>query len=125
MDIDRILDNFNDEKTACMFDYNEVQKYVVPSVLPYLFPVLFFIPMIVNGNSAFCKFHANQQLTWFLVMLVIEAVKKIIGGFPVIGWIVNLAVTIALIAISVCLMYGASKGKALRLPFIGELINIF
>lgn len=125
MDIDMILDNFNDEKTACMFDSNDVQKYVVPAVLPYLLPILFFIPVIVCQNSNFCKFHANQQFTWFLAVLVIEAVKKIIGIIPLIGWLVNFVITIAELAIAVALMYGASKGKALRLPFIGELINIF
>lgn len=125
MDIDRILDNFNDEKTACMFDSNEVQKNIIPATLPYLIPILFFIPILVNSNSNFCKFHANQQFTWFLAVLVIEAVKKIIGIIPLIGWLVNLVITIAELAIAVALMYGASKGKALRLPFIGELINIF
>lgn len=127
MDIDKILDNFNDEKTACMFSYDEVQKNVIPAVLPYLFPILFFLPLIADKekNSEFCKFHANQQLTWFIVTVVIRILKRIIGIFPVIGWLVNLVIDIAMLVISVGLMYGASKGKALRLPFIGELIKIF
>lgn len=125
MDIDKILDNFNDEKTACMFSYDEVQKNVVPAVLPYLFPILFFIPLIVDRNSAFCKFHANQQFTWFLVTAVVGIVKKIIGTVPLVGWLAVCLISIAELAVSVGLMYGASKGKALRLPFIGELIKIF
>lgn len=125
MDIDKILDNFNDEKTACMFSYDDIQKNVVAGVLPYLLPILFFIPLIVDRNSAFCKFHANQQLTWFIFTLVVDIAKKIIGIVPLVGWLVNLAIDIAMLAVSVGLMYGASKGKALRLPFIGELIKIF
>lgn len=127
MNIDKILDNFNDEKTACMFSYDEVQKNVVPAVLPYLFPILFFLPLIADKEkkSEFCKFHANQQFTWFLVTLIIGIVKRIISVVPLIGWLVNLAIDIAYLAVSVGLMYGASKGKALRLPFIGELIKIF
>ncbi len=125
MDIDKILDNFNDEKTACRFSYDEVQKNIVPAVLPYLFPILFFLPLIMNKDSDFCKFHANQQLTWLLVIFAIGIVKSIIGIVPLIGWLVNIAIEIAELLIAFSLMYGASKGKALRLPFVGELIKIF
>lgn len=127
MDIDKILDNFNDEKTACMFSYDEVQKNVVPAVLPYLFPILFFLPLIADKEkkSEFCKFHANQQFTWFLVILILGIVKSIIGIIPLVGWIANRVIDIAELAVSVGLMYGASKGKALRLPFIGNLIKLF
>ncbi len=127
MDIDKILDNFNDEKTSCMFNYDEVQKNIVPAILPYLIPILFFLPLIADKEkkSAFCKFHANQQLTWLFVILVIGIVKSIIRVIPLIGWLTSLAIDIAELLISWGLMYGASKGKALRLPFIGNLINFF
>ncbi|MDE6665745.1 MAG: DUF4870 domain-containing protein [Ruminococcus sp.] len=125
MDIDKIIEPFNDEKTACMFDYNEVQQNKIAAVVPYLIPFLFFLPLIMDKNSAFCKFHANQQLTWFLVILVIGIVKSIIGIIPLIGWLVRCVIEIAELLVALCLMYGASKGKALRLPFVGELIKIF
>lgn len=125
MDIDKILDNFNDEKTACLFNGEEVQKNIVPAVLPYIIPFLFFVPMIADGKSGFCKFHANQQFTWFLVTAVLEIIKKILGIIPVLGWIAVILLSIAQLGVSVGLMYGASKGKALRLPFVGDLINIF
>lgn len=125
MDIDKIIEPFNDEKTACMFDYNDVQQNKVAAVVPYLIPVLFFLPLIMDKNSAFCKFHANQQFTWFLLTAVLVIVKNIIGIIPIIGGIANTVLNIAQLAVAVALMYGASKGKALRLPFVGELIKIF
>ncbi|MDE6092212.1 MAG: DUF4870 domain-containing protein [Ruminococcus sp.] len=125
MDIDKIIEPFNDEKTACMFDYNDVQQNKIAAVVPYLIPFLFFLPLIMDKNSAFCKFHANQQLTWFLVILVIGIVKSIIGIIPLIGWLVRCVIEIAELLVALCFMYGASKGKALRLPFVGELIKIF
>lgn len=125
MDIDKILENFNDEKTACTFNSGEVQKNVVPAVLPYLMPFLFFLPLVVDKNSAFCRFHANQQLIWLIVNVIIQVIKKIIGIIPVIGWIAGLLIDVAQLAVAVGLMYGASKGKALRLPLVGELIKIF
>ncbi|MDE6781328.1 MAG: DUF4870 domain-containing protein [Ruminococcus sp.] len=125
MDIDKILENFNDEKTACTFNSGEVQKNVVPAVLPYLMPFLFFLPLVVDKNSAFCRFHANQQLIWLIVNVIIQVIKGIIGIIPIIGWIAGLLLDVAQLAVAVGLMYGASKGKALRLPFVGELIKIF
>lgn len=125
MDIDKIIEPFNDEKTACMFDYNDVQQNKIAAVVPYFIPVLFFLPLIMDKNSAFCKFHANQQLTWLIVTVVIEIAEKIIGIIPVIGWLANIIISIAILLVSLGLMYGASKGKALRLPFVGELIKIF
>lgn len=125
MNIDKILDNFNDEKTACMFNYNDVQQNKISAVIPYFIPILFFLPLIMDKNSDFCKFHANQQLTWLIVTVVIEIIQKIIGIIPIIGWLANLLISIAVLLISVGLMYGAYKGKALRLPFVGELIKIF
>lgn len=123
--IDKILDNFNDEKTACMFDYNEIQQNKISAVVPYLIPILFFLPLIMDKNSNFCKFHANQQLTWFIVTAVIGLICKLIGIIPIVGWIANFFIKIGLIIISIALAYGAIKGKALRLPFVGELIKIF
>lgn len=125
MNIDKILDNFNDEKTACTFNGNDVQQNKVSAVIPYFIPILFFLPLIMDKNSDFCKFHANQQFTWFIVTVVIEIIQKIIGIIPVIGWIANALISIAVILISLGLMYGAYKGKALRLPFVGEMIKIF
>ncbi|MCM1507364.1 MAG: hypothetical protein NC177_09565 [Ruminococcus flavefaciens] len=127
MNIDKILDNFNDEKTACTFRAEEVQKNLVQAVLPYLIPLLFFLPLIADKEkrSEFCRFHANQQFTWFLVTVVLGIIENIIGIIPILGGIVNAVINIAELVIAVALMYGASKGKALRLPFVGEMINIF
>lgn len=127
MDIDKILDNFNDEKTACMFNAEDVQKNKIQAVLPYLIPLLFFLPLTADKEkrSEFCRFHANQQFTWFITVLVLNAVRNIIGIIPIFGGIVNALINIAELLVAVGLMYGASKGKALRLPFVGELIKIF
>lgn len=125
MNIEKILDNFNDEKTASTFSPEDVQKNSVPVILGYLIPLLFFLPIVSDRNSLFCKFHANQQFTWFLLTAVLGVVKNIIKIFPIIGGIIGSVLGIAQLAVAVALMYGASQGKALKLPFIGDLINIF
>ena len=125
MNIDNILENFNDKETACRFSGVDVRKNTVAGVLPYIFPVLFFLPIVADKNSLFCKFHANQQFTWFLLTAVLVVVKNIIGIIPLVGGLVNLAINIVQLAVAVALAYGAYKGKALKLPFIGDLINLF
>lgn len=125
MNIEKILDNFNDEKTASTFSPEDVQKYSVQAIIGYLTPILFFLPIVLDRNSLFCKFHANQQFTWFLITVALVLVKNIIGIIPVISGIVGIVLNIAQLAVAIALMYGASKGKALRLPFVGEMINIF
>lgn len=127
MDIEKILDNFNDPETACLFDSGEVQKNKIQAVLPYLIPILFFLPLTAeNGKkSAFCKFHANQQFTWFIAVLVLNLIGNVIGIIPIFGGIINAFLQIAELLIALGLMYGAANGKALRLPFVGDLIDIF
>ena len=110
-----------------MFSVEDVKKNSVQAVLPYLIPVLFFLPVIADKEkkSSFCKFHANQQFTWFLLTGVLVIVKDIIGIIPLIGGLVNLILNLVQLAVAVALAYGAYKGKALRLPFIGDLFNLF
>ncbi|MDE6035285.1 MAG: hypothetical protein K2G36_05185 [Ruminococcus sp.] len=127
MNIDNILENFNDRETACRFSGVDVRKNILVGVIPYLVPILFFLPVLVDKErkSVFCKFHANQQFTWFLLTAVIELVKHIIGIIPLIGGLVYAVLALAELLIGVSLAYGTYKGKALRLPFIGDLIDIF
>lgn len=127
MNIEKILDNFNDEETASTFSPEDVQKHSVQAVLPYLIPILFFLPITADKEkkSSFCRFHANQQFTWFLVTVVLTLIENIIGAVPFFGRIVCGVLGVAELAVAVALMYGASKGKALRLPFVSGLINLF
>lgn len=127
MDIDKILENFNDEKTASTFNPEDVQKNSLQAILPYLIPLLFFLPLVADKErkSTFCKFHSNQQFTWFLITAVLGVIEGIVGMIPIIGGIVTSVLGIAELAVAFALVYGASKGKALRLPFVGEMLDLF
>ena len=118
------LEQFNDVNTEQTFASNEVEKHKVLAILSYL-PPLFFLPIIGDKNSTYCKFHANQSFTWFLLVIVVSIVRIILGFIPVLGTLLSLALSLLMIAIFVVYMIGAGKGKAYRLPFIGSLINIF
>ncbi|MDE5583049.1 MAG: hypothetical protein K2J08_05045 [Ruminococcus sp.] len=126
MDFRSILEQFDDKSVSNSFRTSEIEQNRVQAILPYLIPILFFLP-IVSGtkDSEFNRFHANQQLTWLLVILVIGVVKSIIGIIPLIGWLVRVVIEISELLIAFGLMYGASQGMALKLPFVGDLIKIF
>lgn len=120
-----LLDNFNDESEQSSFDAADVQKYKVQAVLPYLFPILFFLPIISDKNSRFCKFHANQQLAWFIVGIVASIVIKVLSLIPILGAICCSLISLAFLIADILLMISANAGKAIRIPFVGNFINIF
>lgn len=119
------MDNFNDSVEENSFDASDVQQYKVQAVLPYLIPILFFLPIISNKDSSFCKFHSNQQLIWLITCVVIEIVMWIISFIPVLGMIINWLVSIAILAFAILLMISASQGKAVKIPFVGDLFKVF
>lgn len=119
------MDNFNDSKEECQFDASDVQQYKVQAVLPYLFPILFFLPIISNKESNFCRFHANQQLIWLITCVVLNIVLRIISFIPVLGTLVYVLASLAVLAFAIMLMVSASQGKAVKIPFVGDLIKIF
>jgi len=120
-----ILDAFNDQQAQNSFSGGDVQTYKVQAVLPYILPILFFLPIISEKNSAFCKFHANQQLAWLIVSAVLGLVGKIIGFIPILGAIVGGVIGLAWLLLSILLMISANQGKAIRIPVIGSMFEIF
>ena len=79
-------------------------------------------------NSAYGKFHANQGLILliFYVTLTVASwlVQAVLGIIPIIGGIlsglVQLAVSVCIIALIVFGMVQAAQGKAKTLPVIGK-----
>ncbi len=120
------MDNFNDNSEQSSFDAADVQKFKVQAILPYLIPILFFLPVVAGDkNSKFCKFHANQQLAWLIVGVVIGILMKVLSLIPVLGAICCSLLSLATLVLTVMLMISAYQGKAIRIPFVGSLISIF
>ena len=120
-----ILENFNDQSTQSSFDQADVQKNNILVAICYVLPILFFVPIILNGSSTYCRFHANQQLTLLIFGFVLGVVMAIIRLIPVLGAIIGVLVGLCMLALVIGLFYGAVKGMAVRIPFIGNLLSIF
>ncbi len=123
--MDGILENFNDKNAQSTFSKEDVQKNMIVAVLPYILPILFFVPILVDKNSSFCRFHANQQLIWLITCVILGLIMVVLGLVPVLGAIIDALIGLCIFAVMIFYIIGAVKGMALRLPFIGSMINIF
>ena len=121
--LDQLLRNFNDEADASRF--TDSSKYKVYAVLAYICPILFFLPIVMDRNSDFCKFHSNQSLTWLLCTAVLGLIGGLLGWIPVLGSIIKFLLGIVWIAVTICFVYGIAKNYALRIPVIGNIVNLF
>lgn len=122
--IDNLLNTFNDDTAQSEFG-GDSQTYKVQAILGYIIPILFFLPYVCNQNSAFCRFHSNQQLAWLVVSIVVSVVQKVLRIIPLLGGIVAWALGIVEIAVAVLLIIGAVKGMAVKIPFLGDMIKAF
>lgn len=82
---------------------------------------LFIIPMLINKDSAFTKFHVNQGIVFFIFAVICSVISGIVGWIPVFGWIVSSAIGIALLVMMILGITGAAGGEAKRLPIIGNV----
>lgn len=92
--------------------------------------ILFLIPLLVNKDSAYTKFHVNQGLLLFIADVaigVIAGIGGILAVIPFIGWLLALLISLASgaagIAVFVFMIMGivnSLQGKAKKLPVIGN-----
>ncbi|MBP5577968.1 MAG: hypothetical protein J6X56_00580 [Ruminococcus sp.] len=123
--LDNFLENFNDINTEKTFAEADVKKHYAIAIIAYLLPFLFFLPICMDGNSTYNKFHANQSLTWLIVAIVLGVVFAILGLIPFFGVVFRILWPFVILGIDFVYGYGAYKGKAYRMPFVGSLLNAF
>lgn len=123
--MNNLLENFNDQNAQSTFDSSEVESNKILVAICYVVPILFFLPILMDKNSSFCKFHANQQLTLLIAGIALGIVCRILAFIPVVGAIICALVGIAMLLLIIALAYGAWSGMAVRIPFIGNILEIF
>lgn len=83
----------------------------------YIFPILFFIPLITDAkHNAFAKFHANQQL----LLLIWYIIANIIVIIPILGWIASPIMWIIGVILAIMGIINVAAGNMKRLPIIGK-----
>ena len=119
-----LFEKFYDDDEQRLFG-EDMRKYELYVIVPYIIPILFFLPVAVDKESEFCRFHANQSLCWLIVSSLFSAIGTILGMIsPVMGAFGG-AVALFVILCEAFLAVGAWKGYAIRIPVIGNMINLF
>ena len=118
------FEKFNDDEAQMTFG-EDMRKYEMYVLIPYLIPILFFLPIAIDKESEFCKFHANQSFCWFIVMGILEIAAGVLGALGPATNLLAVLLNLLGIAAEIFLIAGAYKGYAIRIPLLGDKINIF
>jgi uncharacterized membrane protein len=90
----------------------------VAGLLCYLFAwITGLIFLLIEKESKFVRFHAIQSIATYVVFFVVYIVLWFI---PIIGWIINIFLAIAMFIFWIVLMYKAYQGKMFKLPIVGN-----
>ena len=111
----------NNQQPKSQSDNSDVEQNKVMAIIGYIFPILFFIPLINDSskNSKFAKFHANQQLLFLIFSMggyIIASVTMIIF----IGFLIFPVVMVGSLVFFILGIINASKGEMKPLPIIGK-----
>lgn len=122
--MDSLFDRFNDAEEQMKFG-EDMRRYEIYAVIAYIVPILFFLPIAVDKESDFCKFHANQSLCWLIVSAVLSGIGGVLGmiGGPL--GLIGTMIPLFILLCEVFLAVGAYKGYAIRIPVLGDIIKPF
>lgn len=80
--------------------------------------ILFFIPLIVDKDSEYGKFHANQGLNLLLLGIAVSVLGALI---PFIGWfIISPVGGLLVLVLAIMGIINALNGEEKELPIIGK-----
>lgn len=97
------------------------------------FPILFWILLVMNKESGYGKFYANQGLILLVASIVLNILNavlgKILGLVPfiggVLGSLIAAAIALLMLAAWLFLFIHAVQGKAKELPIVVGLFKVF
>jgi uncharacterized membrane protein len=91
----------------------DIEKNKVVAAIAY---AIFFLPLLVDKDSEFGKFHANQGLLLLIVSLIGNAVLTI----SIVGILLVPVLNILLLVLFIMGVINAINGQAKELPVIGK-----
>ena len=115
------------------FDSQDVEKNKVLAIVGYIFPILFFIPLVTEAkNSIYAKFHSNQQLILLIFGFAggvgLGIISVILAFIPVMGPMVAMLLMpvfwFACLALMIMGIINAANGGTKKLPVVGGLATL-
>ncbi len=81
--------------------------------------ILFFIPLIADGQNEDYRFHANQGLILFIATIILQIIGIII---PIIGWLIIVPLGwVFTLVFCILGIINAVNGNQKELPLIGGI----
>lgn len=117
-------DEFPEQNQSTSSNEADVSQVRLFGILGYIFPILFFLPLVTDAkDNAFAKYHANQQLLLLLFLIIGNTAASILTViliglllYPVV-WIFGL----------VCMVMGilnVVNDRQKPLPLIGTITTL-
>lgn len=102
---------------------NEVDSHKLLAVLGYILPILFFLPLVLDGskNNAFARFHANQQLLLLIAGVGVYAIHNVLFIMLMAGgYFLIMLLNLAILVLAIMGVINAVQGHMKELPVIGQ-----
>jgi len=121
------------DQEITQFDAQDVEKNKVLAIVGYIFPILFFIPLVTEAkNSIYAKFHSNQQLILLIFGFAggigLSIVMGILAFIPVMGPLMGMLLLpvfwLACLGLAIFGIINAANGGTKKLPVIGGLATL-
>ncbi|WMJ22174.1 hypothetical protein RBG61_09200 [Paludicola sp. MB14-C6] len=109
-----------DNNMSQRFTQQDIQATKGLACLSYL-GILLLIPLLVNKNSAFTKYHVNQGLILLIIEAITIGLAFVLGLIPFVGAFILWVLRIAIIALAVIGIVNCVEGFAKPLPVIGGI----
>ena len=92
------------------------QEEKIMSAIGYVW-LLFLVPLLIKKNNEFCQHHAKQGLVLFIFSLIVS----VLGGIPILGWLIILPIGWIIVAILALLgIVSSLQGKKWEMPILGK-----
>ena len=101
----------------------DAEQHKMFGVLAYLGP-LFLVPLLAAKDSPYSKYHANQGLALFLVIIALSIAFTICSYIPFVGMVfdwLHLLLYFGIVVFVILGIVNAAAGKCVPLPLIGGI----
>ncbi|MBO6251040.1 MAG: zinc ribbon domain-containing protein [Muribaculaceae bacterium] len=122
--LEQKLQNINETPdTTKDYDKQDIEKNKVMAILAY-FGILVLVPIFGAKDSKFARFHANQGLILFIIMLALWVLGQICLAislkFYAIMSVLFMICYLVLAVLAIMGIINAASGKAKELPLVGK-----
>lgn len=98
------------------------------AIVAYMTLIGWVVALVMNNNKAgeekqFTAFHLRQMLALLIIAFCIQVINLPLAFIPFLGWLVSVALMVAVFVLWVLGIVSAVNGEKKELPFIGPVIR--